>query len=509
LDLTELVRQSLADPWKPLGTYVNYTPIMVGDWKGETFTDFRGRRVVTGLPTSQALLARARYAFTLALNAYLDAPKSYREAYGEEREEEKSKKKLKKEAYEEGKREEEKRQKKKLKLKIGEHSILCLLFGCLSVASLFGLRVEVEVLKEHAWNPKYAKKNRYHALIRRDDKSGTKAPLPPGALRLKVYYSIDEGRLRRLGLSGYAKALERAFVNSVKAALTVIGIGKAASRGFGRFWESPSGPSCEDVKKIIENLLRSVEDLLISAGELAEQLNPKALGDFSDGREVPHLGDPKDLCTEYLKRIPTNDYGMIIEEIAKSVLKSEWKRKARRPMKEIGSNIHTWPLGLPRRSKIRCSCPGREDFNFYGYLLASGIPEMYCERTCGGGMRVSAEEGRRVSTIWFVPVREGAAVLPLFDWSLLKVIEGDPKGKKLYHVGGVSVFVGGKPRISCDRRFVAVKEVLIGRGRRNVGRFCPPVLYGVMTPQGPRTFDNIEDAYKEALKAALNWVLQV
>ncbi|ALU12240.1 hypothetical protein EYM_01745 [Ignicoccus islandicus DSM 13165] len=499
MDLTqEVTRNFNTSLWRELGKFTNYTPLMVGDWKGDTYTKVGNNRIVTGIPRAQALLSRARYATTLALSSYLTNPKSFNEVY----------------------------EKVKVKSTVGAIPLLCLIYGCSEppFSSLFKLSLSVNVKKWNAWNPAYAKANRYHAIISRGERRysrGLKSPLIPGAIEVEVKYLIDSNRAKALGLSeDIIDSIRNIFEYSLKVALVVLGLGKGSSRGFGKFWYNDRGPACRDIKELLDGLLLEIEhilkylmskDLLVSKDILLKPLSTETI---ERNRMIPFFKKPDELCSNKLFVRNASDYGRKIELIAKAVLKANWKKASRR--KGSGSNFHTWPLGLPRSSSIKCTCNGKVyEKRKYGYLVSTiAIADLYCENFCKSFESVSATDARRVSMIHFVPTLDGIVILPLFDYSLLPLIKGD-KGRTIYHVSG-KFMKHEKVKIHCDRTFVKLKNVLMNNKPKSSyrGGNCSKPTYGISLPPNSHGLfqtepKSIEDAYVTALNAALQWVIYI
>ena len=237
---------------------------------------------------------------------------------------------------------------------------------------------------------------------------------------------------------------------------------------------------------------------------------------------VPHLGflyhlaSSNKLCSMYLKKVQgsVNDK---IERIGKAVLKQTWKSTLG-VRRGSGTNFHTWPLGLPRQSSLKCVChqnDRRTKKEVYGYrLLPSRSIDNFCEQSkrCGGA-GAGDREARRTSMIHLMPVKEGVLILPLFANDLKMLIDGSKKFK-LYHVGGHFVR-GQKPMPCCNRHFVSVNFILNNRSipspqKRAKGCGCGTDPGGIATTRKSVFKLNLgTDPYARVLEAALNWVYEM
>ncbi|UXD22097.1 hypothetical protein IPA_01630 [Ignicoccus pacificus DSM 13166] len=508
IDFNEYLRNDQLEdpPLEFLGTFVNITPYMGGSFdNGKTF---RGNRFI-GHPTAQAIKARARYASLLALTSFITSPQSYKDAF-----------KIK--VIIEGDKE--------------EIPLLCLIYGCVDshqFGSPFHLIVKnVRGAKKwrNAGNRKA--KDRYNAILRRNDKRMELAPAETGTVSFELHVSVDEDRLVLLELTPREiEILKEIFESSVLVALSLFGIGKAASRGFGRFWK-------KDEELTFEKLIENVEKLLEHWKELLSKLKKSdKLKIYKDEIElkddyskdiiigkVPHLGFIPRIKTEFSNELFMRSRAPIdtkIEMIARAVLKSNWRRRS----SGGGARFHTWPLGLPRSSKIKCTCYGYDgNYQRYGYFVTSMISptrEIACEhsRPCGGS-NIPTTEDRHQSMVYFIPLKEGIVIVPFFTDAMKDELIFTRTARKLYHVGGI--FVEGKP--CCNRRFISVSRVLLGRDpikfpEAREGCDCGSERLGIARPprRSPRLMNEVtkgsrgrdDRLYREALAASLEWTIFV
>jgi len=516
IDITNEISNYITRCMKTVGngSFRNVTPYMGGDYRGRTFVYGLSRRArFVGLPTAQAIKSRARYASLLALASFLENPNSYKDVYHSF----------------------------KVKTRVGEVPLLGLIYGCVNCieksaeafASPFKLFVEVSG-NPIPWSYN-GKDNRYHALLSRSRDRNLKyqlKPVEPKRITLTIKYMVEDNRLRMLGFDDQMiRAMEDVFEKSIEFALFILGIGKGATRGFGRFWVDE--PRCSDVSEVITSFIdkwKALLNKLYAKGLLTTQIAPpfNVIKTPINGK-VPHIGFLYDLasnnllCNSLLKRV----HGSVdhkIERIGSAVLKLRWKQIGSGNMRVSGLKYHTWPLGLPRRSKIRCTCGkrGKESSNWYGYMLvlaANALPDNFCEHSnlCGGNYKVNTKEGRRTSMIHLMPVQEGVLVIPMLANDMKEYVLGTNKGGYvLYHVGG-HFFIGKRP--CCNRHFVKVGFILNNANipppanqPRRPSCGCRGDSGGIRLP--PRSFLGgiwnryplNRNRYEMAIRSAIEWV---
>ncbi len=249
--------------------------------------------------------------------------------------------------------------------------------------------------------------DRYSAQISRKPASGQRnndfkrnlRPIDGRELKIKIRVYENTSILRTIANMQNIKHLRQIFrlrdlyVALLIAVITILGIGKAANRGFGRFMldektgkenannsvidntyskktrsllEEFSKGNVDSVRKILSNVIEIIDDL--SKAETPEKesgssqdvigIIPRlgtALGYFDQIEPVTYDFNEDD-------RIAIND---AIEAIAASVVKQCRKNLEDHKIRDEaifppGANIHTWILGLPRQSKINCLCSADE-----------------------------------------------------------------------------------------------------------------------------------------------------
>lgn len=292
---------------------------------------------------------------------------------------------------------------------------------------------------------KRARSNEKLALL------AARALLPPGLadFKLKVYArtpidSISGGRENALHKVRAAAAL-------LAATPLLAGLGSITSRGFGRFCIESYKLNLEDygLKEILDNLScvklsrlsganakDNAKNYVVSlhkklGGMLLDATDPEGKHLMKSGH-TPVL-DPN--LTEVVELRDANIY-KVLNKISKAVTKQCWKTLADLDAKSTGANLHTWPLGLPRKQKTG------------GYVIFHSGKNVLCENNVKGG------GGRRLSMIHVYPLPPGGniinvvvAVYKAYDFiSILgssrernKINKGktsrDKKEVSLYHVG--------------------------------------------------------------------------
>ncbi|GEM_PF-5991675 len=222
-------------------------------------------------------------------------------------------------------------------------------------------------------------------------------PAPPGCVRI---------RLKLIGRERRNSNLDRITWSAIYLGLTLFGIGKASSRGFGRFVEE--GTDYETILEHLKTLINYVAGNRISvAGEdtaiykvdkvmhpcpLPLHLWPGVRVGTESTKLVNRHGRiiKENIPCIHNKGAPTSSEG-VLSAIGHATLKAVWKIVKGKLMK-TGKHYHTWVLGLPRASKI-----GRHRM---GYLL---------HKTTNNG--ITTEEGRRASTVIISPIGTGSAII--------------------------------------------------------------------------------------------------
>jgi len=204
-------------------------------------------------------------------------------------------------------------------------------------------------------------------------------PLKPGCIEagINVYWSPHSLALEKDSMRFYRELL---LALSVVYVFSILGLGKATSRGFGRFkledmwsdnqevienikdissclWDSDKVEDC--LEKMHKRVLEILEKLYsrkpikkpsrvprISATEIfvGELRHPCRLAtlEFTSGSA----------CRQYCdrgRRPVVRDIIEALSAIGKATLKTVWKLYAGAKVREPGVRFHTWILGLPRR----------------------------------------------------------------------------------------------------------------------------------------------------------------
>jgi len=278
----------------------------------------------------------------------------------------------------------------KKKVNVG---LIELLFGTLSSAQLsspFVLSVKVERLGAVGWKSgKQYALNRYEKLLvmgsgaSRKEKEEKLRPHEPGSVVLRLEIREAPYASRLLGVAKLADRplrelywrLAAFYAGMVITAPFLLGLGKASTRGFGRFKIEKTHyihnrlKSESRLRELIDNissfysaensedatrLLRELVDKLIILAEEAAGIRrdepnigmiPRLINTIEPPSEIHHV---RATVVETRASNPVD----ALEFIAAAVLKHTWKGHQR----ISGVNYHTWPLGLPRGSNIPCTC---------------------------------------------------------------------------------------------------------------------------------------------------------
>ena len=218
--------------------------------------------------------------------------------------------------------------------------------------------------------------------------NGGLEPLRPGSVRFMLRLLLDVGRLGRVRLKGGGSLADlRREAGDFLALLallapTVVGLGKGATRGFGRFklqryrlgkdlggdsraWEAASilesiENRCNEGAKECKAAYRRLLEILDNAAE-------ELAGPTDGGLHLaPSLGLA--LNMDLINVVPAalqqpraggsfSPMSLAIESIGRASMKQSWNRCR----EEVGLGIHTWPLGLPRQQKFPRKCVDAQD----------------------------------------------------------------------------------------------------------------------------------------------------
>ena len=274
-------------------------------------------------------------------------------------------------------------------------------------SSPFNLSARIVRLENKQWNPKtnISPKwlpDRYHALLRRNDPHGLQRPLAPGTVEIEVRAYLasnaDTSRSRFWDVASF-------YVGLIAAAPLLLGLGKASTRGFGRFTfsEEPKlgdyvGGS-EPLRRLLYYMMelgrsyseekerRKLHSIIRGILQLGSSAASMSIGRPSIAR-IPRLvnavSSPKHIKAEAtVVRIGARCVDDTVIFIAASAAKSYWKNSRWDWRTDSGLRFHTWPLGLPRTARPNCKCfakggkrVSKPDLAF-GYVVAEeqGIPK--------------------------------------------------------------------------------------------------------------------------------------
>jgi hypothetical protein len=277
---------------------------------------------------------------------------------------------------------------------------------------------------------------------------------PIGHERLEACLEV----YRRRHATLEAEALRDALA-SLMAVPTLLGLGKATSRGFGRLYPErmvDMGRLPGDVEEAVRTLAEAGREAHISPegfkrflSALAEALGVKADEEPShthcpllsltlqESQDIPRIRHPCPYATAELPYVARDRNGCgrekrpdcsrlqgtlrvlcILSALGKATLKSTWKAYTfGMSLKDPGFTLHTWPLGLPRGGGRARSRTG-----YHELLPPEGGGERYArmyrslveEGEVIGGWRPPSREPRLQSPVHLIPAGPGAflAVYP-------------------------------------------------------------------------------------------------
>ena len=418
-------------------TFTNYTPFMPGDYDTTTFKhcpqNNNEKCEVNVIPLAQQIIGKMRWLLRVAL-ASLPGCREY-QTYKDIEE-------------------------KCPEIKITSESnngipIMNLLFGTIgegkaSRSALYKLIVNYKSFEVNPWNP-YGriprnmfkklklinKKNpaldRVNSLLIRksskDNQLDTKLLKPINIGEAKIEVKVFENKLLFAHLAELAEQngyklnlLKDLYIDLLALVLSVLGIGKGANRGFGRFVID----KIKDNKNIIykndltyvfnylndfsagneESILKlfnHLEYLLIDLTKKNTNNNSKE-EKYITIKRIPSLGIWQSGNKKFKIRFFAYRYvshGIdresniktitgAIEAIAAAVTKQCLKTRKRKKQAS-GAYLHTWVFGLPRQSKISCVCKGQKSGRqIYGYTVLDrdtitkipGINDDYIDSFC-------------------------------------------------------------------------------------------------------------------------------
>ena len=337
-------------------------------------------------------------------------------------------------------------------------------------------------------------KNRYCSLLSRSSLKGAEAKLRAALSKLPVAKAeievkvIRDPRVSNEMLDDFEEVLK----SLVDFVLFSLGLGKATSRGFGRFVARGKEADSNTFEELRNEVSRKLEDFVGKHyGYERVKGEPKVPVLDLESYEVLDVKVRKDFrgCNEILKKFMLNvkpskisKVDELIEAIGEAVTKNAWKRAANIDFKEPGPGFHTWPLGLPRWQQKT------------GYALSSE------KRDEGRGLLKGTNEGRRQSMIYLFPTIDSKAVmLKMLTYDMFDLVKGKD-GERLFHQG----------KHGSTYHFASVKHIMT--------KEC---LDSIPDPAGIITFEEdscdqrvdseakLKELYNVALEASVDWVKAV
>ncbi|WP_016731746.1 RAMP superfamily CRISPR-associated protein [Saccharolobus islandicus] len=183
------------------------------------------------------------------------------------------------------------------------------------------------------------------------------------------------------------------FISSLVFTMKYMGIGKAATRGFGRFIL---------INKPNKHLEEDLEELIRLGLIIAKRYHGEKAYDLSFCRSVEKIDNP---CVFFYKDVVWlpiygNDLITYLIAIGNATLKVAWKAAIKGSYRIPGATYHTWTLGLPRSGKDT------------GYFIDN------------------EDKGRRISYITISPICDGERCYEIY---LIPFVYEDINLRKLKH----------------------------------------------------------------------------
>lgn len=258
-------------------------------------------------------------------------------------------------------------------------------------------------------------------------------PIPPGYVAVEVgvdYRAELEDVVGRELLQEVLVAVTRAIVYS----FTALGLGRGATRGFGRFrvkeWiergskvatTAPTPKLIDQLRKGLVNRVGKVLDTVRALGETLEAGLEESVGEEIDRatgtvpcldtawtREVEVIHHPHSapIAGKHKKgqapwrpkpKPVVGDIYEALSAIGYATLKAVWKLYSGYDVFRSGAGFHTWLLGLPRWQQVT------------GYALLKEEEQVELLNECLEGKEVAGlvEEARRASPIVLLPIERG------------------------------------------------------------------------------------------------------
>jgi len=321
---------------------------------------------------------------------------------------------------------------------------------------------------------------RYALLTIGSDRTGLEPVDPHIVGRVTLRITFDEKRLKAAKIN---PACFKAFILALaQATPLLLGLGKGATRGFGRFKPTlKQAPALEcseyqEFKQALENLLgpRDTETAASAATSLLEtlaRLAAAAANETSAGSATRHLSVAavEGSWAGILEELPASPMHAALAAIARATLKSEWKRLVYGYVKRPGSDLHTWPLGLPRSqkfpySKRKCRGSGCGKMKT-GYLFIDPSLGDHAVISKDEWTEIGAEEGRLQSPVILFPLPPGGGKVIVVAVALktcdFEDLVGElVSGKRLYHAGPHRW-----QQCDCEEPVISVEYILSNEGK--------------------------------------------
>ncbi len=514
-------------------TFTNYTPFMPGDYDTTTFKhcpqNNNEKCEVNVIPLAQQIIGKMRWLLRVAL-ASLPECREY-QTYKDIEEKCLT-----------------------IKIKEGNHvkdiPIMDLLFGTIrrnsenkkSRSALYRLLVLYKHLHANPWNPvrkvysDFYRKirsfnrgnliDRYSALLKRNPNDTIRLlsrPINTNEIEIEVRVYENKSLYENIYVTDTITIewLRKLYIVLLISVITILGIGKGANRGFGRFILSKSIKTSERIQNLLESFSKgnesSIKHILIHIMEIVD-LNRTLHNQHQASREIVdtvsriprlHMAVSGMKAYAFTYRNNRNSELAIIDAIevaAASVLKQCIKR---RTGASTGGHIHTWIYGLPRKSKMRCVCgKGEVGEQYYGYIVTdlealmeisqtNGNLASFClpSRNCCGGHNVGNDvdsiediedkfesklgELRRQSMIIIFPIPQSSRSDRKVKVSVIPFLTNDmefaiyqPNDEKrrylqtygdlvLYHISGKMQFTNyGNKLPCCNVHLVSIGKLL-------------------------------------------------
>ncbi|NOZ89342.1 MAG: hypothetical protein GXO15_05395 [Crenarchaeota archaeon] len=375
------------------GTYTNYTPLMLGDYRARHFRcrDRSCDTIEASLGhAAQAIRGKARWLTRVALASLRGCNRDYTRI---------------------------ERECGAVELQgVGRVGLVELMFGSITgaqLASPFTLKARTVIVGRREYSSPWARgtllPTRMHLITMGADEVSKKLldAWKPGMLQVEVevglasHWSRLLGRVARPEDHSRVRSLPCFYAALVAATPLLLGLGKATTRGFGRFkpvnLEARATPCAREAASLLKTVIENITSL-VNAGSM--EATKKRLADILDAiiglaelstgirREEPSSGSGPDwgfvprlsITLGKLEVVDAHCMGVrnhidALRVIGEVSLKQTWKQVAGRS-KESGLPFHSWPLGMPRKSLIPCKCreyerkAPKERKGLYGYIIA-------------------------------------------------------------------------------------------------------------------------------------------